>query len=105
MSVGQQLPDRQLAGSISGTVVDGTGAVVVGARVTLTRADQSPPQDVLSGYDGQFAFANVVPGTFQIRITAVGFATQTSSGILHSRESYIAPPSRVLKNSKKQFSR
>jgi hypothetical protein len=72
-------------------VVDGTGAVVVGARVTLTRADQSPPQEVLSGYDGQFAFANVAPGIFQIRITAVGFAMQTSSGILHSRESYIAP--------------
>jgi hypothetical protein len=93
MSVGQQLPDPQLAGSISGTVVDGTGAVVVGARVTLTRADQSPPQEVLSGYDGQFAFANVVPGIFQIRITAAGFAMQTSSGILHSKESYIAPPS------------
>jgi hypothetical protein len=93
MSVGQQLPDQQLAGSISGTVVDGTGAVVVGARVTLTRADQSPPQEVLSGSDGQFAFANVVPGIFQIRIAAVGFAIQTSSGILHSNESYIAPPS------------
>jgi Carboxypeptidase regulatory-like domain len=92
-SVGQQLPDQQLPGSISGTVVDGTGAVVGGARVTLTRADQSPPQEVLSGDDGQFSFANVVPGTFQITITAAGFAAQTSSRILHSGESYIAPPS------------
>lgn len=93
--VGRQLPDQQLAGSISGTVVDSTGAVVVGARVTLTPADQSPPQEVLSGAEGQFSFANVVPGTFQIRITAAGFATQTSSGILHSGEIYIAPPIRL----------
>jgi Carboxypeptidase regulatory-like domain len=90
--VGQQLPDQGLPGSISGTVVDGTGAVVVGARVTLTRADPSPPQEVLSGDYGQFSFANVVPGTFQIRITAPGFAAQTSSGILHSGETYLVPP-------------
>jgi Carboxypeptidase regulatory-like domain len=92
-SVGQQPPDQQLPGSITGTVVDGTGAVVAGARVTLTRAGQSPPQEALSGDDGQFFFANVLPGTFQITITAAGFAAQTSSGILHSGETYLAPPS------------
>ncbi|HEY6305328.1 MAG TPA: carboxypeptidase-like regulatory domain-containing protein [Candidatus Angelobacter sp.] len=91
--VGRQHPGPQLPGSISGTVVDGSGAVVVGARVTLTRADQSPPQEVLSGEYGQFSFSNAVPGTFQIRITAAGFATQTSSGILHSGETYLVPAS------------
>src|SRR5260370_1836874 len=63
-----------------------------GARVTLTHTDQSPPQEVLSGDDGQFSFANVLPGTFQIAITAAGFAAQTSSGTLHSGETYNAPP-------------
>jgi hypothetical protein len=93
----EQPADQQLAGRISGTVVDGTGAVVVGARVRLSHADQSVNadqslnQEVQSGGDGQFSFANVVPGPFQIRITAAGFVTQTSSGILHSGEAYIAP--------------
>ncbi|HTC95621.1 MAG TPA: carboxypeptidase-like regulatory domain-containing protein [Terriglobales bacterium] len=87
----QQTADQQQAGRISGTVVDETGAVVVGARVTLSRTDQSLNQEVLSGGDGQFSFADVVPGAFQIRITAAGFVTQTSSGILHSGEAYIAP--------------
>jgi hypothetical protein len=91
-SVGQQPPDQPLPGSIGGTVVDGTGALVSGARVTLTRADQSPPQEVLSGDEGQFSFANVVPGTFQITIAAASFATQTLSGILHAGENYHAPP-------------
>jgi hypothetical protein len=91
--VAQQAPDPQLAGSISGTVVDETGAVVVGARVTLTRGDQSPPHEVLSGVDGQFFFANVAPGAFHISIAAEGFAAQTSSGILHSGEFYFVPAS------------
>jgi Carboxypeptidase regulatory-like domain len=92
----QPPPDQQLAGRISGTVLDGTGAVVVGARVTLLRPVQSPNdqslnQEVLSGSDGQYSFANVVPGDFQIRVAAAGFVTQTSSGTLHSGEVYIAP--------------
>jgi len=59
--------------------------------VKLTREDQSPSQEVLSGDDGQFSFANIAPGPFQLAITAAGFATQTSSGILHSGEAYIVP--------------
>jgi Carboxypeptidase regulatory-like domain len=93
---GQRAPDRQSAGTISGTVIDRTGAVIVGARVTLTRGDRSASREVLSGDDGQFAFANVIPGAFQIRITAAGFVAQTSSGILHSGEFYIAPPVKLL---------
>ena len=97
-SVGERLPDQQLSGSISGTVVDQSGAVVARARVRLTRddqssKDQSPGQDVLSGNDGQFSFANIAPGPFQLTVTSAGFAPQTSSGILHSGENYIVPRS------------
>jgi hypothetical protein len=95
-SISWQQSDQQSAGSINGTVVDRTGAVVVGARVTLTRAGQSPPQEVLSGAYGQYSFVNVAPGTFEITITAKGFTTETSSGILHSGEVYIAPVSALV---------
>jgi len=80
-------------GSISGTVVDQSGAVVTGAQVKLTRSDnaQSPSQEVLSGDNGQFSFGNVAPGPFQITITAPGFATQTSSGILAPGEVHLVP--------------
>ena len=90
-SVGEQLPDPRLSGSISGTVVDQTGAVIAGARVTLSRDDQSQNQEVLSGDDGQFFFANIAPGPFQLTITSAGFAAQTSSGILRSGENCIVP--------------
>ncbi len=90
-SAAELLPDRRLSGSISGTVVDQTGAAVAGARVRLTREDQSPNQEVLSDDDGGFSFASVAPGPFQLAITSEGFATQASSGILRSGESYTVP--------------
>src|ERR1039458_8554699 len=55
-SAGDQRPDQRLSGSISGTVVDPSGAIIAGARVRLTREDQSPSQEVLTGDDGQFSF-------------------------------------------------
>jgi hypothetical protein len=80
------------SGNITGTVVDGSGAVVAGAHVTLTGDDHSPSHEVLSGDDGQFAFANVAPGSFHLTITSTGLQTQTAVGLLHSGEFYIAPP-------------
>ena len=80
------LPARQLPGSVSGTVVDKSGAVVRGAQVTLSPGDHSPKQEALSGNQGQFSFAAVDPGPFQISVTAQGFATQSASGIARSGE-------------------
>jgi Carboxypeptidase regulatory-like domain len=77
-----------LSASLSGTIVDPTGAAVAGARVILSREDQSPNQEVLSSDDGQFSFTNIAPGPFQLTITLAGFATQASSGILRPGESY-----------------
>ena len=87
----EQLPDPQLSGRISGRVVDLTGAAAAGAAVTLTRADQSLDQEMLSGDDGQFSFANVAPGPFRLTITLAGFATQEFLGNLRSGESYVVP--------------
>ncbi|HTC56557.1 MAG TPA: carboxypeptidase-like regulatory domain-containing protein [Candidatus Sulfotelmatobacter sp.] len=86
----QSTPDPT-PGSVSGTIVDQSGAVVAGAQVTLTREGQSPNQQALSGDNGQFSFANVAPGAFQLTITSPGFATQTSSGILAPGEAHLVP--------------
>jgi hypothetical protein len=91
-SSGSQSSDQPLAGSITGSVVDGTGAIVPGAHVSLKYLDQSPSQETVSAADGQYSFSNVQPGAFQITITATGFAPQSSTGMLHSGESYIVPP-------------
>jgi hypothetical protein len=110
-SAGAQMPDPQLPGSINGTVVDRSGAVVSGARVRLTgedqsskgqsskdqsskgqfSKDQSPSQEALSNGEGQFSFANIAAGPFQLTISSAGFATQTFSGILHAGEIQTVP--------------
>jgi hypothetical protein len=75
-------PSSPSAATIKGTVVDQSGAVVSGARVTLTREGQSQRQEVLSGPDGQFSFLNLVPGPFRLVVVSAGFGMQTSSGLL-----------------------
>ena len=54
--------------------------------------DQFSSQEVLSGDNGQFSFAHVAPGPFQLTITSPGFEAQPSAGILRSGEAYIVPP-------------
>jgi hypothetical protein len=92
----QQAPAPSPAlGTISGTVVDQSGAIVTGASVKLTAADTdkdpSPSQQVLTGDNGQFSFANVAPGAFQLTITSLGFAPQTSTGTLAPGEVHLVP--------------
>ena len=83
---GEQLPDQALSGSITGTIVDPSGAVVAGARVKLTGEDRPLNEEVLSGKDGQFSFAGIAPGPFQLAITSATFAARSFSGVLHSGE-------------------
>jgi hypothetical protein len=88
---GLQIPVPQAQGSISGTVVDPSGAAVGGARVGLVRGDRSAKLETLSDDDGQFSFKNSALGPFRLTITAAGFAATTLSGTLHEGEDYNAP--------------
>jgi Carboxypeptidase regulatory-like domain len=90
-SAGEQQTDAKTSGNISGTVVYQTGAPIAGARVKLTRDDQSPSQEVLTGDEGQFLFTDVAPGPFHITVTGEGFETQSSSGVLHSGDTFFVP--------------
>ena len=90
------LPGPQPSGSISGRVVDATGAFIVGARVSITGRDPSPNGEVLSGDDGQFSFVDIPPGPFRLTITAPGFATQTFAGTLSSGEFYTVPQTTLV---------
>jgi hypothetical protein len=76
----------QASGSISGTIVDQSGAVVTGAAINLTADGQTHTQQAVSGVDGQFFFPKVDPGFFHLAITAAGFEPQTFSGTLNGGE-------------------
>jgi len=87
---GQQHAEHQ-TGSISGKVVDQSGANVVGAKAKLTREGQSAGPEVTSDEDGLFAFSDVAPGPFQLTISSPGLALQEFSGNLRPGEAYVTP--------------
>lgn len=70
-----------VTGSISGTVTDTSGAVVAGAKLTLTNEATSVPQTVRSGSNGDYVFEAVNPGTYTLTAEAPGFSRYVSSGI------------------------
>lgn len=90
-SASDSADQAQLSGSISGTIVDSTQAVIAGAHIKLTRDENTPVQETTSGGDGKFAFTNQPPGPFKLEITASGFAAQTSSGNLQAGENRSFP--------------
>ena len=93
--VDERQPGPQLSGYIHGTVIDQAGAVSVYTKVHLTREDQSPMQEVMSGENGQFLFSNLAAGPFQLTITADGFETQKVSGVLLPGQAYLVPEIRL----------
>jgi len=91
-SAGEQVQGQQSPGSLSGTIVDQSGAVIAGAVIKLSGKNQLPNLQTLSGSDGQFFFPKVIPGAFQLTITAAGFAAQTFSGIVDAGKIEALPP-------------
>jgi Carboxypeptidase regulatory-like domain len=87
---GQQQAEHQV-GSISGKVIDQSGANIAGAVVKLMREGQPSGLEVTSDEDGLFAFSNVAPGPFELAISSPGLASQEVSGTLQSGEAYVTP--------------
>ena len=93
-NITSQAVSPQSLGSIRGKVVDQSGAVVVGARVKLTREVQSTQQtaqEVLTNGDGLFSFSDIAAGPFQLEVTLAGFAPQIAYGSVQAGELYTVP--------------
>jgi hypothetical protein len=77
-----------LTGSISGTVTDSTGAVIVGATVTLTNTDRGQDIRVLKTSAEGFYTATSLPlGTYTVKVAYPGFKTATVTGLqLHAAD-------------------
>jgi hypothetical protein len=68
-------------GSISGTVTDPSGAVVVGAALKLVNTAQQTVWQAVSDDQGLYSFPNLPVGHYDLKITASGFAAQEKTGI------------------------
>ncbi|HXW61760.1 MAG TPA: carboxypeptidase-like regulatory domain-containing protein [Candidatus Acidoferrales bacterium] len=90
-SAGAQPSRPQSPGSVTGTVIDQTEALLPGALVVLTRPDDSTRQETETDRNGQFSFANVPSGPFQLSISAANFATEVVSGTVSPGQTYVVP--------------
>lgn len=70
----QATSDAQGKASISGTVLDSTGAAIPGAQVSLARREGTRLQTVQSGANGEFTFTKVRADSYRVTVEAVGFA-------------------------------
>src|SRR5690348_15564954 len=68
-------------GSITGVVTDASGAVVSGAKVTLTNQGTGAALTTTSGADGVFKFSPVRVGTYKVEVASQGFQTTTQTGV------------------------
>src|SRR5690348_10360339 len=67
-------------GTISGTVMDPSGQVIVGARVSATNEANGESRNSSTNASGDFSFPSLLPATYTIRVEAAGFQSIVSTG-------------------------
>ncbi len=72
---------QQATALINGTVKDPSGAVVSGAKVTLTNAATNTARTATTNKDGLYLFSSVPIGTYQLEVEQSGFDKYLQKGI------------------------
>jgi hypothetical protein len=70
-----------LYGSAVGSVVDQSGALVTGASVTVTARSTGLVRETKTDSSGRYSFSNLLPGSYDITVSAAGFRTFTQTGM------------------------
>ena len=79
---------QSVTGQISGTVVDSSGAVIVGAAAQLTDDVSKQQRSFLTDSKGAFLFTELVAGSYSLKVEQPGFKAYAQNGIaLSARES------------------
>ncbi|ABF41574.1 Cna B-type protein [Candidatus Koribacter versatilis Ellin345] len=68
-------------GTVSGSIVDTSGAVVPGVNVTLTDMQKGFTFHAQSGSDGHYLFRSIPPGVYRVSTEATGFEKATSTNV------------------------
>lgn len=79
----------QAAGTITGAVVDQTGAVLPGASVSITELGLSLQRSTTSDSNGRFRFRDLPPATYAVAASLPGFSMVTSTATLTEGESVV----------------
>src|SRR5580658_2884795 len=64
---------QNIYGSISGTVLDSSGASIPETTVTLTNLDNNEKQQIATNASGGYSFVNIQPGRYKVQAEKTGF--------------------------------
>ncbi len=67
--------------TVRGNIQDSSGAVLPGATVTLTNQGTKAVQTAVSDDRGQYLFAGLFPGTYDLKVELSGFKTYERTGL------------------------
>ena len=70
-----------LYGSIVGTVTDPSGAAVPKAEVKALDPQTGEARSVTTDDAGRFSIGNVMPGVYEVHVTASGFRQISTTGV------------------------
>src|SRR5262249_13668353 len=79
LGVAAMAQESAVKGNLGGVVVDPTGAVVPGAKVTLTGPTGN--ETVTSDAEGNFLFQRLNPGLYNVKVEKQGFKATDAKGI------------------------
>src|SRR3984893_1130119 len=68
-------------GTVSGTIVDSSGGIIPGARISVKNVATGVTRTVSTNSDGFYTAPNLLPGTYDVSFVAQGFKTEVRSGI------------------------
>ncbi len=72
----------QVSGAtVSGTVTDPSGSAVPKAQITIKDVATGAARIVVSDNAGLYSAPNLLPGSYEISVTAPGFSTQRRTGL------------------------
>ena len=83
--INSPLTAQQISGSLSGTVTDPSGAAIADAEVQLRNESSGDLRRVVTNGEGFFAVVSVPPGSYSVKILALGFTQWQASGITLSQ--------------------
>jgi type 1 fimbria pilin len=72
---------QEITATISGQVVDSSGAIVSGAEVTLTNLKTQEARSAKTGDDGYYTLTFIPPGIYDFSVKAQGFKEFLNKGI------------------------
>jgi carboxypeptidase family protein len=69
-------------GTLAGTILDSSGAVVSGATITVTGADTGTVYNAVSSSSGAYRIQDIRLGAYNVTVVATGFKTAERTGVV-----------------------